>query len=111
VIESQHAGCRGCSSGAGGYHNIFGNKYGQYLAAIQIAREKKREAAQGEGGSGGDSFADSMAVFASEQEQKEIDEGGGGGGGEEGEEGEETAKRGAGDEKGDGSSKRRRIAD
>jgi bud site selection protein 31 len=106
VIESQHAGCRGCSSGAGGYHNIFGNKYGQYLAAIQIAREKKREAAQGDGDGGGDSFADSMAVFASEQEQKELDQGGG-----TGEEGGETAKRGAGDEEGDRGSKRRRTAD
>lgn len=33
-------GCRGCSSGEGGYRNIFGNKYGQRLAAIQIKRER-----------------------------------------------------------------------
>lgn len=33
-------GCRGCASGAGGYDNIFGNKYGQRLAKIQVLREK-----------------------------------------------------------------------
>lgn len=36
-------GCRGCASGKAGYKNIFGNKYGQYLAAIQIAREEAAE--------------------------------------------------------------------
>jgi len=38
-IEDQTTGCRGCASGAT-TRNIFGNKYGQYLAAIQIAREE-----------------------------------------------------------------------
>ena len=32
-------GCRGCASGVGQPRNIFGNKYGQNLAAVQIARE------------------------------------------------------------------------
>lgn len=41
VIEDPMTGCRGCASGPGGNKNIFGNKYGQYLAAIQIARELK----------------------------------------------------------------------
>lgn len=37
-------GCRGCASGKGaGPRNIFGNKYGQNLAAVQIAREKRME--------------------------------------------------------------------
>lgn len=45
VIQEKHAGCRGCASGPGGYHNIFGNKYGQYLARIQIAREKREQEA------------------------------------------------------------------
>lgn len=40
-VEAQLTGCRGCCSGRGGYNNIFGNKFGQYLAAIQIAREEK----------------------------------------------------------------------
>jgi hypothetical protein len=31
----------GCASGSGGERNIFGNKYGQYLAAIQVAREDR----------------------------------------------------------------------
>eukprot|EP01039_Chlorochromonas_danica_P000738 gene738-802_t len=38
-IEDPTTGCRGCASGSS--HNIFGNKYGQYLAAIQVAREEK----------------------------------------------------------------------
>jgi bud site selection protein 31 len=37
----------GCASGKGaGPRNIFGNKYGQNLAAVQIAREKRIEAKQ-----------------------------------------------------------------
>ena len=37
-------GCMGCASGMGaGPKNIFGNKYGQNLAAVQIAREKRME--------------------------------------------------------------------
>ena len=46
-IEDATTGCRGCASGPGGNKNIFGNKYGQYLAAIQIAREQKRAADEG----------------------------------------------------------------
>eukprot|EP00903_Cladosiphon_okamuranus_P021689 g19942.t1 len=42
VVEDVNTGCRGCATGAGGNKNIFGNKYGQYLAAIQIARQKKQ---------------------------------------------------------------------
>ena len=40
-IEDPITGCRGCASGSGGSSNIFGNKYGQYLAAIQVAREER----------------------------------------------------------------------
>ena len=37
-------GCMGCASGKNaGPRNIFGNKYGQYLAAVQIAREERLE--------------------------------------------------------------------
>ena len=37
-------GCLGCASGKGaGPRNIFGNKYGQNLAAVQIAREQRLE--------------------------------------------------------------------
>lgn len=41
-IEDPVTGCRGCASGSS--QNIFGNKYGQYLAAIQIAREERAAA-------------------------------------------------------------------
>lgn len=40
-IEDPTTGCRGCASGSGGEGNIFGNRYGQYLAAIQISREER----------------------------------------------------------------------
>ena len=37
-------GCRGCASGKdAGPKNIFGNKYGQNLAAVQIAREERQK--------------------------------------------------------------------
>ena len=39
-VESVFNGCRGCGSGKAGVENIFGNKYGQRLAAIQIRREQ-----------------------------------------------------------------------
>ncbi|GMI61958.1 hypothetical protein ScalyP_jg807 [Parmales sp. scaly parma] len=42
-IQDPNTGCLGCASGKGGHYNIFGNKYGQRLAAIQVARDKKRE--------------------------------------------------------------------
>lgn len=42
-IENPITGCRGCAPGSGGEKNIFGNKYGQYLAAIQVAREDRLE--------------------------------------------------------------------
>lgn len=37
-VVDVHCGCLGCASGSGGYYNIFGNKYGQYLADVQHAR-------------------------------------------------------------------------
>ncbi|KAJ8605129.1 hypothetical protein CTAYLR_000452 [Chrysophaeum taylorii] len=42
-VECPTTGCRGCASGPGGQRNIFGNKYGQYLARIQIKREKRQQ--------------------------------------------------------------------
>lgn len=38
IVVDVHCGCLGCASGSGGYYNIFGNKYGQYLADVQHAR-------------------------------------------------------------------------
>ena len=43
VFYEAHTGCRGCASGAGGHSNIFGNKYGQSLADIQLLREQQLE--------------------------------------------------------------------
>lgn len=58
MIQSKHCGCRGCASGPGGFHNIFGNKYGQHLARIQVAREAAGIHA---------------SVWATEEEEKEYD--------------------------------------
>ena len=41
IVEDPTTGCNGCASGPGGEKNIFNNKYGQYLAAIQVAREDR----------------------------------------------------------------------
>lgn len=41
VVEDVNTGCHGCASGPGGQRNIFGNKYGQYLAAIHMARKNR----------------------------------------------------------------------
>jgi bud site selection protein 31 len=40
-VQDPNTGCLGCASGKGGNKNVFGNKYGQNLAAIQIAREMR----------------------------------------------------------------------
>lgn len=45
TAQDPTTGCLGCASGVGqAPRNIFGNKYGQNLAAVQIAREKRMEA-------------------------------------------------------------------
>lgn len=42
AAQDPTTGCLGCASGKGaGPRNIFGNKYGQYLAAVQVAREER----------------------------------------------------------------------
>jgi bud site selection protein 31 len=42
AAQDPTTGCLGCASGKGaGPRNIFGTKYGQYLAAVQIAREER----------------------------------------------------------------------
>jgi len=44
MAQDPTTGCRGCASGKGaGPRNIFGRKYGQNLAAVQLAREKRLE--------------------------------------------------------------------
>ena len=47
VVLDQTCGCRGCASGPGGYKNIYGNKYGQNLADIQVRREKTKAKEEG----------------------------------------------------------------
>ncbi|OQR80803.1 class VII unconventional myosin [Achlya hypogyna] len=72
LVQERHSGCRGCASGPGGYHNIFGNKYGQHLAAIQIMRERH-------GAGGGNRIwapkDDDDRSDVDEEETKEGDEG------------------------------------
>ncbi len=94
VVEDTNCGCRGCSSGEQGERNIFGNKYGQYLAAIQVRRERRQakaaaaaaataaegEEEQGAGtgvwGEGGEDEED----LEDEEESEDVDGGGGAGG-------------------------------
>ena len=47
IIFEANTGCRGCASG-NGTSNIFGTKYGQRLARVQVAREAKLEAQFGQ---------------------------------------------------------------
>ena len=74
-VQSKHAGCRGCASGSGGEYNIFGNKYGQFLAAIQIAREARdgNDATNSRVWVMGD--ADDVQANVGIEEPKENDEG------------------------------------
>ena len=88
-VEDPTTGCEGCASGPGGQRNIFGNKYGQYLAAIQIAREeererreelKRRKAAEAASGGGGEkrkkgkAAADGDAGAEGDAEEDDDDE-------------------------------------
>lgn len=41
AAQDPTTGCRGCASGVGQPGNIFGCKYGQNLAAVQVAREAR----------------------------------------------------------------------
>jgi len=68
TAQDPTTGCRGCASGAGQPRNIFGNKYGQNLAAVQIAREKRMEELE------------RMRQLEEEQQQRLDADGGGGDG-------------------------------
>jgi len=57
-------GCLGCASGKdAGPQNIFGNKFGQNLAAVQVAREKRMAAVQAR--------REAARVVAEEEDQKQ----------------------------------------
>lgn len=64
AAQDPTTGCMGCASGKGaGPRNIFGSKYGQYLAAVQIAREERlaklaKQQAEKEAGEGDDDETD-----------------------------------------------------
>lgn len=62
AVQEKHSGCRGCASGPGGRRNIFGNKYGQSLARIQIAREEAAQQQQQQQAS--------VSVWADEDEER-----------------------------------------
>ncbi len=74
-IEDATTGCRGCASGSEHSRNIFDNKYGQHLAAIQIAREERDRLAEergSEGGSGDDDDNDDDDEEEEEEEEKKL---------------------------------------
>ena len=86
-MEDTNCGCRGCSSGEQGEKNIFGNKYGQYLAGIQVRRERKQAkleaaeaaAAKSEGGVWAERGGGEDDDDEEEEDDEEEDEEGGGG--------------------------------
>ena len=43
MVECPTTGCRGCASSSDAPRNIFGNKYGQHLAGVQVRREEREE--------------------------------------------------------------------
>jgi len=79
-VENQTTGCLGCASGPT-TRNIFGNKYGQYLAQIQVARaDRERALAQadaeaeedgGDSPGGYSSKSGSGAVWAADEWEAE----------------------------------------
>ena len=71
-IFEAHTGCRGCASGRAGYKNIFGNKYGQHLAHIQILREEQSNKAHTEGTS--EASANIWGTFGGEEDGSENNE-------------------------------------
>ena len=66
-VEDATTGCRGCASGSSSSGNIFGNKYGQHLAAIQIAREEREQKAEADRNS--DDEDDSQSDGEKEKEE------------------------------------------
>ncbi|KAH8097746.1 hypothetical protein JL720_656 [Aureococcus anophagefferens] len=60
VVECPTTGCRGCASG--GQRNIFGNKYGQSLAKIQILREQREQREAAAAGAAADDDDDDAAA-------------------------------------------------
>ena len=69
TIEDPITGCRGCASGLDCEENIFGNKYGQDLAGIQIAREERSSMIQNMQGE--EEAEDQEEEEEQEQEQEE----------------------------------------
>jgi len=68
-VADPTTGCLGCASGVGGGpRNIFGSKYGQNLAAVQIAREKRQALAREKK----EAAAAAAAVEAQQQQQQEL---------------------------------------
>ena len=71
MIFEANTGCRGCASGSG-TSNIFGNKYGQRLARVQVLREAKLEALYGGGStSSGSSSSSSSSSSTTDSEPNE----------------------------------------
>jgi bud site selection protein 31 len=72
-VEDQTTGCLGCGSGPT-TRNIFGNKYGQYLAQIQVAREA-RNAAGGDASSSGATSEKEAGNVGSDDDDGDCEDG------------------------------------
>ena len=71
MIREANTGCRGCASGSG-TGNIFGTKYGQRLARIQVLREAKLEALYGGEETNMDQKAESSSSSSSSSTSQET---------------------------------------
>ena len=64
-------GCLGCASGIGaGPRNIFGSKYGQNLAAVQMAREARQQAAVAKAAAAEHTAREKAAAAAAKKKDK-----------------------------------------
>ena len=67
-VADPTTGCLGCASGAGQPRNIFGSKYGQNLAAVQMAREQRVAAKEKK------AAAEAAAAAAAEKQKQNDDD-------------------------------------
>lgn len=117
VIRDHFSGCRGCASGDGGYANIFGNRYGQRLAKIQILREKMQlEEEEKERLAEEERLKAEQEEEEDKEEEEENEDGGDGGAKKARVEGQESGSGGVGNEAGtdvvgvtDGDSRKRKM--
>ena len=75
IVKDPVTGCQGCASGSS-VRNIFDNKYGQHLAAVQLTREEADIAMAQEAEEAGSEAPEPKyyeSVWANEDEYRQVD--------------------------------------